>query len=188
MILYRVDRRFLSETMQPYLNKLYKCLLSFGYYGMMRISELTGIHAIKAKDVHVSEGKEKILIILYTSKTHGKNKKPQEIKIERNGKTARKTNFSPFEIAQDFAQVRGGYYEDNEHFFVFRDRSPVTSWNVRKILRSCLKELGLNASLYNTHSLRSGRATDLSKYNIPIQRIKQWGRWRSNAVYNYIYE
>ena len=188
MLLYRVDRKFLQEQMQPYLNKLYKCLLSFGYYGMMRISELTGIHAIKAKDIHISEEKEKILIILYTSKTHGKNKKPQEIKIERGGKTCRKTNFSPFEIAQDFAKSRGGYFNDDDHFFIFRYGTPVSSWNVRKLIRSCLKDLGLDPTLYNTHSLRSGRATDLSKYNVPIHKIKQWGRWRSNAVYNYLYE
>ena len=52
----------------------------------MRIGELTfsskiADHSIKFKDVYVGTNKDKILVILYSSKTHDKSTYPQQIKI-----------------------------------------------------------------------------------------------------------
>ena len=39
---------------QPYLSKLYTAIIMLGFYGMMRIGELTtGDHPVKAEDVHI---------------------------------------------------------------------------------------------------------------------------------------
>ena len=52
------------------------------YFGLLRLGELTADpHAILAKNVHLGENKNKILFILESSKTHGKDKKPQLVKI-----------------------------------------------------------------------------------------------------------
>lgn len=55
---------------------------------MMRISKIAGDvstgrlnHALRVKNVHLSENKKKVKLMLYTSKTHGKESHPQEIKI-----------------------------------------------------------------------------------------------------------
>ena len=78
--LFELQRTFYN---QPYLQTLYKCILAIGYYGMVRIGELTlGSHSIKAKDVYIGQNKNKILIVLYTSKTHGVYANPQQIKIK----------------------------------------------------------------------------------------------------------
>ena len=56
---------------QPYLLVLYEAIFCLAYYGLMRIGELTeGDHPIKAKDIHIGVNKDKILLVLYTSKTH----------------------------------------------------------------------------------------------------------------------
>ena len=71
---------------QIYLSKLYSAIFATAYYGLLRISEIaTGTHPILALDVHVGVNSKKVLLVLRTSKTHWKNKKPQLIRINSNG-------------------------------------------------------------------------------------------------------
>ena len=65
-------------------------------------------------------------------------------------------------------------------------KPPVRPAHVRSILRRILKTINLNYRLYDTHSFRMGRATDLRKAGFSIEDIKELGRWRSNAVYKYL--
>ena len=176
------------ENNQAFLEVMYKSMLAVGYYGLLRISELAGCHAIKAKDVHIAENKDKILLVLYTSKTHGYNSNPQLIKIEADGTSTRGTDrtHSPFNIVQGYSNIRGGYMNDEDHYFIFRDGNPVTPGHFRKILKLMIRRVGLNHKIYDTHSLRIGRATDLSKLGFSVDQIKFLGRWKSNAVYKYI--
>lgn len=49
-LIKQLDKIF--ET-QPYLGKLYKCMLVLGFYGMLRVGEMaSGDHPILARDVH----------------------------------------------------------------------------------------------------------------------------------------
>ena len=60
-------------ALQPYLEKLFSAIFDAGYFGLLRIGEVTlSPHAILAKDVHIGENKNKILFILRSSKTHCK--------------------------------------------------------------------------------------------------------------------
>ena len=84
MILFEVKRIFGSKG-QVYLEALYLALFAIFYYGMMRISEVVySDHVIKAKDVHSALNKDKLLLLLYSSKTHSKGSRPQRIKITSN--------------------------------------------------------------------------------------------------------
>ena len=189
MILFEIERKY-DEMGQEYLKLLYQCATMLAYYGLLRISELFGIHAVRAKDVHAAELKEKILIVLYTSKTHNHGSRPQKIRIfkqnkELNTKRGEKF-FCPFETTLEFATLRGDYDLESEHFFVFQDGTPVKSAQYRKVLKQCIKQLQLQTKNYSPHSLRIGRATDLMKMGMNIDRIKYIGRWKSNAVFKYI--
>ena len=189
LLLFEVKRMLPGQF---YLQTLYKALLCLAYYGLMRIGELTfGPHAVKACNIHIGTNKDKILIVLYTSKTHGVYSYPQKIKITAvKPKTTTKLHTNlicPFDTVRNYLRIRGGYFDDEENFFVFRDKSPVQAGQVRSILKTCLEKLNLNPSLYNTHSFRSGRTVDLWKYNnYTIDQLKQVGRWSSNAVYKYL--
>ena len=71
LILFSLDR---ALGPQPYLCIMYKSIFLLGYYGLMRVGELTsGTHPVRAKDIRVATNKNKILLILYSSKTHGKS-------------------------------------------------------------------------------------------------------------------
>ena len=81
MILFEIQRYF-SPLNQYYLELLYKTIFALCYYGLMRVGEVTkSQHVLKAKDVHIAQNKDKILLILYSSKTHTKGSRPQKIKI-----------------------------------------------------------------------------------------------------------
>ena len=79
VLLFELERMFHSQF---YLEKLYKAIFALMYYGLMRIGEVVqGSHTLKAKDMHISQNKNKMLIVLYSSKTHSKANLPQKIKI-----------------------------------------------------------------------------------------------------------
>ena len=146
---------------------------------------------MKACNVHVAKNKEKILILLYSSKTHGEDAPPQKMKIKGANQFSKKKEqmqkfFCPFSLMQQFIKARGGYSTENEQFFIFRDGFSVFHFHVRKVLRSALNNLGLQADLYNTHSLQTGRCCDLLKYGYTIEEIKLVGRWKSNSVFTYL--
>ena len=64
--------------------------------------------------------------------------------------------------------------------------TPVTRSDFVSALKSCVKLIGLDPSLFNTHSLRSGRATDLALEGHSEATIKLAGRWHSSAYQQYI--
>ena len=190
LVLFEIQRIF-NESNQEYLESLYKALFILGYYGLFRVGELTlSPHVIKAKNIHMAKNKDKILVVLYSSKTHGKESRPQKVKIvanhtEKSGAYAQR-HFCPFKVMREFLAFRGSYEDDQEPLFVYRDRSPVTAKGAREVLKTSLMRLNLDYTVYNVHSLRIGRTSDLVKFNYPISEVKLMGRWRSNCVYKYI--
>ena len=176
---------------QPYLEQLYKTLFGIAYYGMMRIGEIShspSLHYVRAKDVHIAKNKDKILMILHTSKTHGRNKRPQKIKISRNENLkGRDKFFCPFKLMQQYMVMRGtGFSNEDEPLFILSDRSHVTPDMVRSMLRVLLNNLGLDTYLYNTTSFHSGRCVDMYKMGYSLEVVKRAGWWRSNAIYQYL--
>ena len=191
LILFEVNR-FYSLRNQHYLNILYQTLFALSYYGLMRVGEVTkSPHVVKACNIHVAKNKEKILVLLYTSKTHGCEREPQKIKITSNRNSEERDKFCsryfcPFKLMNTYLALRGDYVDETEQFFVFRDKTPVTPINAGMVLKTMIKRLGLNESYYAMHSFRIGRTGDLVKFNYSLLEVKAMGRWRSNVVFKYM--
>ena len=188
ILLYELRKLY---KMQVYLIYLYTALFLLAYYGLLRIGELTrSNHSLKARDLYIDRNKGKLLIVLYSSKTHGKESRPQRIKVEGNvhltRENAMKRRFCPYRYVNKFLELRGDYIHVTDNLFVFADNSPVQANQVRTVLRELLQCVGLDPNLYDTHSFRIGRATDLFKFHYSVDEIKHLGRWRSNAVYKYL--
>ena len=199
LLMFELHRKFEN---QPYLELMYKAIFLVCYYGLMRIGEVAeSAHSVKAVDVHRGTNKDKLIILLYSSKTHSKGDRPQ--KIELTGKTGiditdkdglhsasftdKERIFCPVAHTKAFIQMRGGWRSRDEQLFVFSDGSPLKATHVRSTLRNCIKNIGLEENLYDTHSFRIGRASDLFKIEkASIDQIKSLGRWKSNAVYKYL--
>ena len=194
-LLFETERMFPT---QMYLQILYKTIMIVAYYGLFRIGELTfGPHVVKARNVEVGQNKNKIRIILFTSKTHALESRPQIVKISEIEDTHKmrvhtppkrccECFFCPFKLIKSYIKLRGSYLTDTEPFFIFRDRQPIRPNNIRVVLAKLVSNIGLDQRCFTFHGLHSGRASDLLKLGYSIDQIKRFGRWKSNAVYKYI--
>ena len=175
---------------------MYRTLFVTAYFGLFRVRELTsGMHPVWGKDVHIADNKQKAMFILHTSKTHWRNNQPQIIKISseplpnfHRSNHAWNNHICPYSLLRQYLLYREpAFITKEEPFFIFRDRSVVTPEHFRKILQITLSNLGLNPTLYCSHLMRIGRATDMyEKLHISIESIRKIGRWRSNVVYQYL--
>ena len=104
---------------------MYKTVFILAYYGLLRIGEVSsGSHPLKAKDVHVGQNKDKILLFLCTSKTHGKESYLQKIKIDAVQPVVKQLDgkrryFCPFTLTRNYSVLHGEYDEDSKPFFIF---------------------------------------------------------------------
>ena len=172
---------------QPYLCLLYQAILATAYYGIFRIGEVTmSNHCIQARDVHTGLNKKKMMFVLRSSKTHNEGDRPQTVKISGANDINPAQKYCPFRLLRIYIESRPGYLTINEQFFVFRDRSPVKPAHMIFILEKSLQLANLNDKLYSFHMLRVGRAGDLLKQGVSVESIRKIGRWRSNAIYNYL--
>ena len=76
--------------------------------------------------------------------------------------------------------------KDNCSFFVKENGRPFKREEVAAALKDAIGRLGLKPKHYNTHSLRSGHATQLFLNQCPNEVIKRYGRWHSEAYLKYI--
>ena len=150
--------------------------------------------------MHIGLNKDKFLFILKSSKTHTKGNKPQLIKLTRDNKVSihpshgrlaelqqsYEVKYCPFKTLQEFIQIRPPAADENEQFFVFLDRLPVKPNQMRSVLRTLLTRMQMEARLYNLHSFRIGRCSDLLKYGFSVETIKHLGWWKSNTVFKYL--
>ena len=187
LLLFEMER-FYYDSPQPYLESMYKAMFCLTYYGLLRVGEVTlSPHNICASNVHVGNNKDKILIVLYSSKTHGPESRPQKVRIAAAPTTMQNTKiFCPLRIVLKYMAMRGSYLNASEPFFIMSDRTAVKPHIVRNLLRTLLDRIQLDSSLYDVHSFRIGRASDLAKFGYSVEQIKCMGRWKSNAVYRYL--
>ena len=140
-------------------------------------------------NIHVGTNKDKILVVLYTSKTHSRAHYPQKIKISSNELQTQTRNvmfFCPFRAIREFITIHGDYETIDENFILFSDKSVPKPVHFRNTLKAILDNLNIDSSLYGTHSFRIGRSCDLFKAGFSVDQIKKLGRWKSNAVYKYL--
>ena len=116
--------------------------------------------------------------------------KINSIPLNNQPKVVRTVNGSklvcPYQLLHPYLEVRVPYIDNNESFFVFRDRIPVKAVQFRKILKAAVADCGLDCSLYDTHSLCTGHSIDLCRLGIKLRMICNLGRWHSNAVFSYL--
>ena len=140
----------------------------------------------------MAHNKRKIQIVLRSSKTHLHADHPQIVKIASSdivSGLSRQEQHCPFLMLQNYMDERRrfrGAKKIGAPLFVFKDGSPLKPEHVRLALKRAIKQCGLDSALYDCHSLRVGRSTDLMRAGLSVDTIKQVVRWRSNAVYKYI--
>ena len=131
---------------------------------------------------------DKIKIKYWWSFTHRKptaESHPQKVRIASNEDNTKRF-FCPFKTLRKYVGIRGGYETEDEQFFVFSDKSPVSPTIIRTLLRKLIARVNLDPGLYDMQSFCIGMASDMLKNGHTIEQIKLAGRWKSNAVYKYL--
>ena len=192
LLLFQLETIFSN---QPYLECMFKAFFLLSYYGLFRPGELAaGPHTVKAKDVCVATNKDKMFFILYSSKTHGLESRPQKVKIsgitkvsslQHNARTG-KADFCLFRISHEYLAIRGNYTNLQDPFFILSDNTLLSLHLARRTLHRTLSNINLDPHLYNLHSFRIGRSRDLLKLGYRVEQVKSAGRWKSNVVYKYL--
>lgn len=184
LILQAVEKRFYKKG-QIFLARLYKAMLVAGYYGYLRVGEMTkGRHNIKENDMCIAVNKSKAVLLIRTSKTQKKGTRPTKVEILPDLED-RGSKWCPVKILQDYCDIKNKRGVLGETFFTMLDGCQISSGMFRGMLRRALKDNNMEKHLYNSHSLRAGRATDKFKWGTHVEKIKREGRWASNAVYKY---
>ena len=116
---------------------------------MMRVGEVTeSPHVLRARNVHMAINKDKLLMVLYTSKTHDLRHRPQKIKITSSKRDkGMHRHFCPFLVLRKYISLRGNYLEDSEPFFIFRDGQPVKPHQAYQVLKKMISNTGLDSNL-----------------------------------------
>lgn len=187
---------------QPYLIALYRAMFVSAYYGLMRVGEITNSkHVVKSRDAHVARNKTKVQFRLWTAKNLKRGQWPDDIKIDglhdcrrcfptmvkSAGRSKNSESYCPVCIIKKYNALRERT-QGCKQFFIFRSGIAVGAHNFRTVLKEALKRIGVDNSVYNCHSFRHGRCCDLRRLGYSILDLKLVGRWRSNAVYNYMNE
>lgn len=156
-----------------------------GYYGYLRVGEMTkSRHNILQDDMCLATNKAEVVFLIRSSKTQKRGTKPSKVEIKPDQEDFG-SKLCPIRIMQDFCDIKNRRGVVGRTFFSLSDGSEVTSGMFRGVLRRALKDNGMEKHLYNSHSLRSGRATDKFRWGIHVEMIKREGRWSSSAVYKY---
>lgn len=185
---------------QPYLLALYKAIFVSAYYGLLRVSEITGsAHSIKSRDVHLVHDKAKVQFRIWTAKNKKRGSWPDDIKLEglrdckkcypnfkqtiRNSRCKDTAKYCPIHILLDYHRMRP-VTRGVTQFFCYKDESIISQLSVRNMIKRVIRSLGLGDT-YNGQSFHSGRACDLRKLNYSIRDIKSFGHWHGNSVLKY---
>ena len=145
----------------------------------LRVSEVAvcsdNKHSLNIQQVKELDGGFEIQFISYK---HSADSKPKVLLQPQ-----KQTNYCPVVALRQYIKVRG---QSIGPLFKDAQNKPVTRHCLLKHLRSSLELAGFDPKLFNTHSFRSGRATQLAADNVNDKTIKETGRWKSNAYLQYI--
>lgn len=181
-LILALDKMF-RKNGQEYLFILYRAVFLTAYYGMFRIGELGhSEHVLKAADVKASANKTKFLLILRSSKTHGKGDHPHTVNVPQVV-DVNFTNdmFNPYSALRDFQAIR----PKADNFFVLQDGTPLKVTQIRRIFQKTLKQANFDSEIFDFHSFRVGRATELLANSVPFEIVKKWGNWKSDSIWKY---
>lgn len=152
--LIRAAHRLYEKNGQHYLYILYRAVFLTTYYGMFRIGEIADSeHSLKAADVKQAENKNKFLLILRSSKTHGKGDHPHTVAIPQVVDIPEEDlMFDPSQALREYEALK----PKSNNFFVFQDGSPLKIQQLRRVFYKILKLANFDVDIFDFHSFRVG--------------------------------
>ena len=161
---------------------LYKALFLTAYYACLRAGEAVAVpnsnHTLQINQISFPQtASGQILRIKFLTFKHSTSS------VTLDFASMPDSFICPVQSLKNYIQIRPKL---QGNLFLNSDGSPITRQDYVYHLKMGLKLLGYDDKLFNSHSMRSGRATDLALegYSSPV--IKLAGRWHSSAYEQYI--
>ena len=170
-----IDRLGLKEFDQVAL----AAILLLGYHGCLRVGEMLLSNNLDNtlmfhNTTFLEDGNYSFCL-----NTFKHSRRPQKLLLEKDDTDA----FCPVRTLLAFYAIRPRV---SGALFVNAQGTPFKRIFLAKHLKKLLELVGENPLLFNTHSLRVGRATDLALAGESELRIREIGRWNSNAYLGYV--
>ena len=180
MLLYRLLEDIHHYVFSKYNRILLSTMFVVAFFGLFRIGELTiSVHKeilLNLSDLCYHEDHFTISIKKYK---HSKNKGSVSIPLLRHDNKL----ICPVLNMLQFLEIRG--YSPGP-LFCFASGNHVPRTFFAKYLNIGIKFIGLQSSLYKSHSFRIGGASYLAELGLSDAQIRERGRWDSDAFKKYI--
>ena len=162
---------------------LFKATYTIAFFAFLRVSEFTvkskaGNNAWVLQRNDVSFQHSHMTIVLRHAKNNQYNN-PTHIQISR----LHQQEVCPVLCMQSYLKAVN---HRNGPLFKHFDGSVLTRFQFQAVLKKCLMFCGLDPGRYKSHSFRIGAASTCAASGVSLQTIKQWGRWKSEAVKGYV--
>ena len=149
---------------------------------MLRESEAVGLLADDVWEDEVSVDGEKVKVLfIYVQKS--------KTDQERQGHTvvlAENVVHRALCPVSWFRRYQAKRAPNKQFFFHACDGDKLANTTPGHILKTMLKEMGLDASKYGSHSCRKEGATAAAEKQINKRLLMRHGNWKSSCIYNYI--
>ena len=171
--------RILPGKVASYQAVMLKAAFLLAYCGSLRVSEFAKstslAHTLKLKEVRANDSE---IILTLLSFKHAK--RPARIVIPAE---PTREEVCPVKALSNYLTIR---QNGPPQLFCLEDGSVLTRSLISKVLKACVKEIGLNPDEFDTHSFRAGLTTDLVEAGYPDATIRESGRWASDAYLKYV--
>ena len=170
-----------------YESLVFSTAFSIAYFGMLRVSEIAvnsrsdeSGHALNLDDVSFSENCNTLHIRLLSSKTDQKHRSVTLFVSKQPD-----SDLCPVRLLQSFLKLRFSGLNGSNKLFVHVDGACLSKYQFSSVLQMCLQFCDIPLHI-RSHSFRIGRATDLARFGVEDDHIKQCGRWSSDSYLRYI--
>ena len=154
------------------------------FYVFLRVSEFTATSkfdtsgkALKINDILLSRDNKLITLCIRESKT------------DQRGQTSKLSISSSYNDSPNLVSILSPYLSVrpthcNSQLFIHYNGSPLTRYQFCCILKKSLKFCNIHTGCYRSHSVYIGAAPESANRNIPSDKIKLWGWWKTEAAFN----
>ncbi|XP_077774252.1 integrase/recombinase xerD homolog [Podarcis muralis] len=182
-ILSQIHKRLRTVCWSRYEARLFSAAYSIAFFGALRVGELVyeaGQHGFSRglllSDVTLS--REDLVVRIRSSKTdqYGRGALVQLMATDSPGPC-------PVKDTRRFLSMR---VNSAGPLLIHADGLPLTRHQFTRVMRLALAACGIPAADFASHSFRIGAATTAMHLGLTAERIRDVGRWKSDAYKRYL--
>ena len=162
---------------------LFKATFLLAFFGFLRVGEFTApsrksdcSNILSRRDITMGDSVMSLVIRFSKTDQRGESTTLTIDQIDD-------AKLCPVKAMKDYLHIRP---KERGPLFIHFGGAPVTRYQFNSMLKKGISIMGLNPGDFSPHSFRIGAATAAALGGVPIESIKNMGRWKSSSVFLYI--